>query len=267
MRSRPMQTGLEGMAVLVTGASGGLGAAVAEDLAAQGARLVLHTHRRPDVAQALAARLPTDACVVRADLTDEADVERMWDEAIAAFPTIDGLVVNAGIWPATSSPLHELDLARWRETLDVDLTGAFLTCRGFFRHLARTPREASSLVLVGSTAGLFGEAGHADYAAAKAGLMHGLLPSLKNEIVQLAPRGRANAVAPGWILTPMAESALGDADAIARQTQTVAMRKVARPEEVASVISFLLSPTRAGHVSGAVLPVHGGMEGRVLNPL
>ncbi|MGA1524182.1 MAG: SDR family NAD(P)-dependent oxidoreductase [Planctomycetota bacterium] len=261
-----MQTGLEGATVLVTGASGGLGTAVAEDLAAHGARLVLHTHRRPEVARELAERLATASIVVQADLTDEASVDRMWEQAAHAFPQIDGLVVNAGVWPAESRPLQDLDLARWRETLDVDLTGAFLSCRGFFRHLAENPRDAASLVLVGSTAGLFGEAGHADYAAAKAGLMHGLLPSLKNEIVRLAPRGRANAVAPGWILTPMAESALGDADAIARQTQTVAMQKVARPEEVASVISFLLSPVRAGHVSGAVLPVHGGMEGRVLHP-
>lgn len=262
-----MQSGLDGMTVLVTGASGGLGRAVAVDLAAEGARLVLHAHRRPEAARALAEELPTEAVVVQADLADERAVDRMWDEAVRAFARVDGVVVNAGIWPADSTPIHELSLARWQETFDVDLTGAFLTCRGFFRHLVAEPRDDASVVLVGSTAGLFGEAGHADYAAAKAGLMHGLLPSLKNEITRLAPRGRVNAVAPGWILTPMAESALGDERAIARQTQTVAMRKVARPEEVATVINFLLSPTRAGHVSGAVLPVHGGMEGRVLNPL
>jgi 3-oxoacyl-[acyl-carrier protein] reductase len=261
-----MDSGLAGTTILVTGASGGLGRAIAQTLAAEGASLVLHAHSRRNAAEALAAELAVPTATVQADVRDEAAVDRMWAEALAAFPRIDGLVVNAGIWIPDHTPLCAMTLAQWRLTLEVDLTGAFLTCRGFLRHLDAVPRPEAAVVLVGSTAGLFGEAGHADYAAAKAGLTQGLLPSLKNEIVRLAPQGRANAVTPGWILTPMAERALADPDEVLLRTRTVAMRKVAKPEEVAATVAFLLSPRLAGHVSGAVLPVHGGMEGRLLHP-
>lgn len=261
-----MDAGMRDKTVLVTGASGGLGNAIARALAAEGASLVLHAHESVADAEALARDLDVPTCVVKADVADEAQVDAMWARALATFRIVHGLVVNAGIWIPEAVPVHEMTLAQWRLTLGVDLTGAFLTCRGFLRHLGDVPRAEAAIVLVGSTAGLFGEADHADYAAAKAGLLHGLLPSLKNEIVHLAPEGRVNAVAPGWILTPMAERALADPDDVVRQTRTVAMRKVARPEEVASTVAFLLSPKLAGHVTGAVLPVHGGMEGRLLHP-
>ncbi len=260
-----MDSGLAGSTVLVTGASGGLGTAIVEALAAEGANLVVHHHRGAERARALAHEVGPRTVVVGADLTDESQVDGMWRDAIAACTRIDALVVNAGIWITEPASVAEMSLAQWQRTLEVDLTSAFLTCRGFLRHLAGAPRDDASIVLIGSTAGLFGEADHADYASAKAGMMHGLLPSLKNEIVRVASRGRANAVAPGWILTKMAEHTLADPGAIPRVTRTAAMRKVARPEEVASVVAFLCSPTLASHVSGAVVPVHGGMEGRLLH--
>src|SRR5581483_11813951 len=101
-----------------------------------------------------------------------------------------------GVWPSDDEPVWQLPLDRWRHTLDANLTATFLTARGFLREVERTGH--GNLVLVGSTAGRFGEAGHADYAAAKAALQVGLLHSLKNEIVRIAPLGRVNAVAPGW---------------------------------------------------------------------
>ena len=118
--------------------------------------------------------------------------------------------------------------------------------------------------MIGSTAGHFGEAGHADYAASKSGLMHGLLASLKNEIPRIARLGRINAVCPGWTLTPMAEKFSANSESMVRALQTIPLRKFAKPEDVASAIVFLSSNKLAGHISGQTLFVSGGMEGRVL---
>jgi 3-oxoacyl-[acyl-carrier protein] reductase len=121
-----------------------------------------------------------------------------------------------------------------------------------------------SLVLVGSTAGVFGEPGHADYAAAKSGILAGLLLSLKNEVVRISPRARVNAVAPGWTESPMTRGQL-DEDRVRRITMTMPLRKVATPEDVAHQVVVLASDALSGHVSGQVVLVAGGMEGRVLH--
>ena len=151
-------------------------------------------------------------------------------------------------------------LERWRETLDANLTATFLTARGFLRGIG--DREGA-LVLVGSTAGLFGEAGHADYAAAKSGILGGLLLSLKNEVVRRNPRARVNAVAPGWTTSPMTEDVL-DPETLARITRTMALPKAATAEEVAAQVVALSSPLISGHVTGQVVAVAGGMEGRTI---
>lgn len=262
-----MDAGLSDRCVLVTGASGGLGQAAARALAAEGAGLVLHYHTRKEPVQELARQIAAPSVVVRADLRDEAQAGAMFAEALRTFPRIDAIVVNAGIWNPEHVPLHEMTLAQWLETMDTDLTSAFLTCRAFLRHLADVPRESASIVLVGSTAAMFGEADHADYAAAKAGLAWGLTLSLKNEIVRLAPRGRVNCVCPGWTDTPMAAACTADPQAVERATATMSLRKIARPEDVAAAIVFLTSERLAGHITGAIVPVTGGMEGRLLHPL
>lgn len=252
--------------VLITGASGGIGQATADAFAAEGANLVLHYRTQRAPAEALAARLSVPNVALPADLRDEAEVERLFAAAVERFGRLDVAVVNAGIWNDATVPLHAMTLAQWRATLDADLTSAFLTCRAFLRHLAAVPRERAALVLVGSTAALFGEAGHADYAAAKAAMAYGLTRTLKNEIVQLAPRGRVNCVCPGWTLTPMAAAALGDQAALRRVQATMALRKVAEPRDIAAAIVFLASDRLSGHLSGTILPVAGGMEGRLLHP-
>jgi len=252
--------------VLITGASGGIGLATAEVFAEEGASLALHYHTKVEPVRELLRRIDVPNVAVQTDLRDERQAERMFAEALSAFPRIDVLVVNAGIFKSESVLLHEMTAAQWRETLDADLNSAFLTCRGFLRHLADDPRESAAIVLVGSTAGLFGEAGHADYAAAKAAMVYGLTLSLKNEIVRLAPRGRVNCVCPGWTRTPMAAYGLSDAALMRRVQATMALQKVAEPRDVAAAIVFLASECLAGHISGAILPIAGGMEGRLLHP-
>jgi 3-oxoacyl-[acyl-carrier protein] reductase len=156
-----------------------------------------------------------------------------------------------------------MGLDRWRATLDANLTATFLTARGYLRHVEAT--GAGSLVLVASTAGGFGEAGHADYAAAKAAIGQGLALSLKNEVVRSAPLARVNVVSPGWTVSPMTARGLTD-EIVDRVTATMALRKVAAPEDIARTIAFLCSPLAAGHVTGQVVTVAGGMEGRLLHP-
>jgi 3-oxoacyl-[acyl-carrier protein] reductase len=260
-----VELGLAGARVLVTGAAGGIGEPTCRLLAAEGARVVVHHRTAGPAAERLAAEL--GGIALRADLTVADEVERLVGDAVAGLGGLDAVVANAGVWPVEDLPLWELPIDRWRHTVEVDLTGTFLTLRAFLRHVAARAEHdrPPAVVMVGSTAGTFGEAGHADYAAAKAGLQVGLLASLKNEIVTLHPRARANAVAPGWTVTPMTRSEL-DEDLVARVTATVPLRKVAEPEDVAHAVTWLLSDRAAGHVSGQVVTVAGGMEGRLLHP-
>src|SRR5689334_5478189 len=246
-----MDTGLSGKRVLVTGASGGIGTACARAFQAEGAEVVAHYHRGRDRAVALG-----DVQLVQANLTNEAEVDQMFSEA----GKLDVCAAVAGVWPPEDAPVWELSLERWRATLDANLTSTFLTARGFLAQL----EGDGALLLVGSTAGIFGEAGHADYAAAKSALMGGLLLSLKNEVVRRSPGVRVNAVAPGWTESPMTRGHVSD-EQVARISRTMALRKVAQPEDVAAQVVALASPVISGHVTGQVVTVAGGMEGRVVH--
>ena len=201
--------------------------------------------------------------VAQADLTVESDVDRLFDEARDALATIDVCAAVAGIWPSEDRPVWELPLARWEETLRANLTASFLVSRAFLREVERNAYGV--LVFVGSTAGIFGEAGHADYAAAKSAVTGGLLRSLKNEITRIAPTGRVNAVAPGWTETPMTRGHV-DAEQVRAVSRTMALRKVAQPEDIAAQVVVLASDTLSGHVTGQLVVVAGGMEGRTLHP-
>jgi 3-oxoacyl-[acyl-carrier protein] reductase len=256
-----VDTGLAGKGVLVTGASGGIGSACARAFAAEGARVVAHYHRGENRARSLAEEIGA-AAVVAADLTREDEVDALFRDAREAVGTLEACAAVAGVWPADDVPVWELPLERWEATLRANLTATFLTARGFLLEAARTGR--GSLVLVGSTAGTFGEAGHADYAAAKAAVQVGLLRSLKNEIVRVAPNGRVNAVAPGWTDSPMTRGHV-DPEAVRRISRTMALRKVARPEDVAAQVVILSSDVLSGHVTGQLVAVAGGMEGRTLH--
>jgi 3-oxoacyl-[acyl-carrier protein] reductase len=244
-----METGLTGKRVLVTGASGGIGSACVRAFKAEGAWVAAHYHRGRERAQVLGADL-----VAGADLRLEDEVDRLFGEA----GRVDVCAAVAGIWPSEDVPVWELPLERWEETLRANLTASFLTARAFYR------QGGESLVLVGSTAGIFGEAGHADYAAAKSAVLCGLLLSLKNEVARLSPTARVNAVAPGWTESPMTRGHV-DPASVRRVTRTMALRKIALPEDVARQVVILASDELSGHVTGQVVTIAGGMEGRVVH--
>ena len=256
-----MESGLSGKCVLVTGASGGIGSACARSFAAEGARVALHYHRGRNRAEAVAEELG-GAPILNADLTIEDDVTQLFAAARDALGRVDVCAAVAGLWPTEDIPVWELPLERWRATVDANLTASFLTARAFLRDVERN--GGGSLVLVGSTAGIFGEAGHADYAAAKSAILGGLLLSLKNEVTRIAPTARVNAVAPGWTVSPMTRG-LVDEERIRAISRTMALRKVAQPEDVARAVVYLASDELSGHVSGQVVTVAGGMEGRVVH--
>jgi 3-oxoacyl-[acyl-carrier protein] reductase len=244
--------GLRGKRVLVTGGSGGIGAACVRRFVAEGASVTVHYHRGRDRAEAAGG-----AAIVGADLTDEAQVARMFEEA----GPLDVCAAIAGVWPTEDLPVGKLPLERWRATLDANLTATFLTARGF---LAQLGDREGALVLCGSTAGIFGEAGHADYAAAKSAILGGLLLSLKNEVVHRHPGTRVNAVAPGWTESPMTRGHV-DPEQVRRFSRTMALRKVAHADDIAAQVVAFASPVLSGHVTGQVVTVAGGMEGRVLH--
>jgi 3-oxoacyl-[acyl-carrier protein] reductase len=259
-----MDSKLSNRVVLVTGASGGIGGEVVRALAAEGASVVAHYNEHAEQAAALAHEIGPSVVPLRADLTLEAEVERLFAEIEAGIGPVEIVVANAGVWPPDDVPLGEMTLKQWDATLAANLTSVFLCMREFCRGIARHKLQDPAAVLMGSTAGIFGEAGHADYAAAKAGLIYGLTRSLKNEICRLAPRGRVNVVCPGWTFTPMTRTLTQEPQRVRRVLQTVPLRKVARAQDVAMAVVYLASSHLSGHVTGQILTVSGGLEGRVL---
>jgi len=255
-----MDTGLDGKGVLVTGGAGGIGTAIVRAFAAEGARVAVHHHRSVDEARALAGDV--GGISLRADLTIEEEADRLVPEAVDALGRLDVCVANAGRWPSEDAPIWDLSLDRWEATIAANLTATFLTARGFLRHASVT--GSGSLVLTASTAGTFGEAGHADYAAAKGAMMTGLLLSVKNEAARIGPGVRVNAVAPGRTVTPMIGEKGLDDDHVARVTSTMALKKLGRPEDVAAQVVVLASDELSGHMTGQVVTVSGGMEGRLV---
>lgn len=264
-----MQTDLAGKVVLITGASGGIGSVVARQFAGEGARLVLQFRRGRERAEALRRELSgTETLAVRAELTKESDARKLFGAAVRRFGRVDTLVANAGSWEARDVPLPAMSLRQWRATLDSVLTSSFLSLREFFKVVARQRR--GNVVLIASTAGVFGEAGHADYAAAKSAVAFGLTRTLKNEIARLAPHtkdycgGRVNCLCPGWTIVPRNARQLSNAAMVRKVTATMALPQIARPEDMANLAVFLSSDRLARHITGQTIVVAGGMEGRWL---
>ena len=239
---------LDGKAALVTGASGGIGTAVARALHAQGATVAL-SGTRQDALEALAGELGDRAHVCPADLRDPAAPEALITAAEAAAGPLAILVNNAGFTrDRLALRMQDED---WDAVLDVDLTAPFRLIRAALRGMLR--RRAGRIVNISSIVGATGNAGQANYAAAKAGLV-GMTKALAQEV---ASRGiTVNAVAPGFVVTPMTD-ALSEAQR-AKLAEAIPLGRLGQPADIAAAVVYLASD-EAGWVTGATLHVNGGM--------
>ncbi len=242
---------LHGRTALVTGGSRGIGRAVVAMLARAGADVAVGYHTRGAEAEAVAADARAagrHAIAVGGDLTDPAAVDAITGAVAEAFGRLDIFVANAGIWSPDEVPLGRLSPDRWRATVAANLDAVFFSTRAALGLMGPGGR----VVLVASTAGQRGEAGHADYAASK-GAVIALTKSLA---IEYAPDILVNCVAPGWVDTDMAAPAFrgGERERIAR---TIPLRRIPTAEQIAGPVVFLCSDL-ASHVTGEVLNVNGG---------
>lgn len=239
---------LTGKSALITGASGGIGAAIARALHGAGATVGL-SGTRLEPLEALAADLGGRAHVLPCNLGDKDAVEGLPKQAIAAMGSLDILVNNAGI--TRDQLFMRMSDADWDDVLNVNLTSAMRLCRAAVRPMMKA--RWGRIVNIGSIVGSTGNPGQVNYAAAKAGL-EGMTKSIAHEV---ATRGiTANVVAPGFIATPMTDKLTEEQkDALFAK---IPAARMGTPEEVAGAALYLASP-EAGYVTGAVLHVNGGL--------
>lgn len=239
---------LDGKSALVTGASGGIGAGVARALHAQGAAVVLSGTRR-EALDALAAALGERAVVCPADLRDPAASDALVEAAEAAAGPLAILVNNAGL--TRDMLAMRMSDESWQTVLDVDLSAPFRLARATLRGMVR--RRTGRIISISSIVGATGNAGQANYAAAKAGLV-GMSKALAQEV---ASRGiTVNVVAPGFIVTPMTD-ALNEAQRT-KLTSAIPLGRLGQPADVAAAVVYLASD-EAAWVTGTTLHVNGGM--------
>ncbi|KAF2833975.1 polysaccharide deacetylase family protein-like protein [Ophiobolus disseminans] len=260
---------LEGLHVFVTGAAGGIGSAIVDEFLAQGCKVTAHDLRPNPLAQ----RGNPNLNCLQGNISDEDSIAESFALAVEHHRSpVNILCANAGITDESNSyPIWDMPTELWDRTYAVNVRGTYLTIKHFLKSVESAQKASGnelanvSVIVTGSECGVFGQAGHVEYASGKAGLQYGLVKTVKNEIVRLNGKARINAVAPGWVDTKLIEGRLDDPKERWREAQaTVPLRKIAQPTDVARAAAFLASHRAAGHISGQCISVDGGMEGRIV---
>lgn len=253
---------LKGQNALVTGANSGIGEATARALAAAGATVVVNYVTHAPAAEKVVNDLKAaggQAIAIRADVSDEAQVEGMFAEALQRLGTIDILVNNAGL--QRDAALVEMTLEQWHVVLGVNLTGQFLCARAAAREFMRRglrpeiSRAAGKIICMSSVHQLIPWAGHANYATSKGGIMQ-LMKTMAQELA--AHKIRVNGIAPGAIETPINRSAWDTPAAKAKLLRLIPYGRVGVPEDIAKAAVWLASD-ESDYVHGTTLFVDGGM--------
>ncbi len=243
-------TPLAGQVAIVTGASRGIGSAIARELAAAGATVVVNYASSPDAANAVVAEIQAaggQAWAHQANVADEDQVEAMVKTVLAKEGRLDVLVNNAGI--TRDGLLMRMKSADWQSVIDLNLTGVFLCTRAVSRSMLKA--RSGRIINITSVVGLMGNPGQANYSAAKAGVI-GLT---RSSAAEFASRGvTVNAVAPGFIESDM--TAELDKEPILK---AIPLGRMGQPAEVASAVLFLAADLAAAYMTGQVLQVDGGM--------
>jgi glucose 1-dehydrogenase len=253
---------LAGQTALVTGANSGIGKAVAIAMAEAGAAVAVNYVTGDAEARAVAeaiTMLGGNAVAICADVSDERQVEQMFEEACGRFGTLDIVVANAGL--QRDAPFEDMTLAQWNTVINVNLTGQFLCARTAVREfLRRGPRPQVSralgkIICMSSVHEVIPWAGHANYAASKGGVMM-LMKTIAQE---LAPRGiRVNGLAPGATRTPINTAAWSTPEAYEALMRLVPYKRIGEPDDIARAAVWLASDD-SDYVNGVTLFVDGGM--------
>jgi glucose 1-dehydrogenase len=253
---------LKGQKALVTGASSGIGKAIAISLAASGAAVAINSTRSAQAAQEVVEAIRAAggrAMAVDADISNEEQVQAMFAEVIREFGTIDILVNNAGI--QRDSPIEQMSLEQWNTVLGVNLTGQFLCAREAIREFRRrgvveeVSVAAGKIICLSSVHEVIPWAGHINYAASKGGVML-MMKSIAQEVAQY--RIRVNSICPGAIRTPINTAAWATPDAYQSLMTLIPYKRIGEPEDIGRLAVFLASD-QADYINGASIYIDGGM--------